>query len=174
MYVVGKDMSSNTVLVAEGGDHPAMYAETALLAAPHWVAGAPPLQLTQGQPLQLHFKARYGQPLHACAVQQAAAAAAFQPTQLSCYPNAAVSGAAGDIGSQLVVTFQRPMRAITPGQEFVLYDGEVCLGAAPVLAAGPSLWEQGRLLPVGLAADDSLHMAALEQQETAQRQAAVC
>jgi tRNA methyl transferase len=47
MYVVGKDMSSNTVHVAEGGEHPALYAETALLAAPHWVAGAPPLQLTQ-------------------------------------------------------------------------------------------------------------------------------
>jgi tRNA methyl transferase len=47
MYVVGKDMSTNTVHVAEGGEHPALYAETALLAAPHWVAGAPPLQLNQ-------------------------------------------------------------------------------------------------------------------------------
>lgn len=56
----------------------------------------------------------------------------------------------------------------------MLYDGEVCLGAAPVLAAGLSLWEQGRPLPQGLAANDSLHMAALAQQETVQRQAAVC
>jgi hypothetical protein len=59
-------------------------------------------------------------------------------------------------------------------QEFVLYDGEVCLGAAPVLAAGPTLWEQGRALPLGLAADDSLHMAAREQQHPMQRQAAMC
>jgi hypothetical protein len=59
-------------------------------------------------------------------------------------------------------------------QEFVLYDGEVCLGAAPVLAAGPSLWEQGRPLPVGLTADDSLHMAALAGHEQVQSQAVVC
>ena len=70
----------------------------------------------QGQPLQLQFKARYGQPLHSCTVQQATAPLAFQPTQLSRYPGSAGSGAANDTGSQLVVTFQRPMRAITPGQ----------------------------------------------------------
>jgi hypothetical protein len=56
----------------------------------------------------------------------------------------------------------------------VLYDGEVCLGAAPVLAAGPSLWERGRALPRGLAAGDSLHMAALQQHDRVQRQAAIC
>ena len=48
-----------------------------------------------------------------------------------------------------------------PTQEFVLYDGEVCLGAAPVAAAGRSLLELGLRLPPGFAVDDSVHMAAL-------------
>ena len=32
-------------------------------------------------------------------------------------------------------------RAITPGQEFVMYDGEVCLGSAPVVFPGSTLAE---------------------------------
>lgn len=57
-------------------------------------------------------------------------------------------------------------------QEFVLYDGEVCLGAAPVAAAGRSLQEQGRHLPHGYRVDDSVHMAALAAAEQQERQEA--
>jgi len=45
--VVGKDMASRIVHVAPGSSHPALFAETALLAAPTWVAGRPPAGLSQ-------------------------------------------------------------------------------------------------------------------------------
>jgi hypothetical protein len=43
-----------------------------------------------------------------------------------------------------VARFALPARAITPAQALVLYAGPVCLGAAPVVAPGESLWEAGR------------------------------
>ena len=46
----------------------------------------------------------------------------------------------------LLVRFERPARAITPQQAFVMYEGEVCLGSAPVLHPGRSLFE--RIIPL--------------------------
>ena len=34
----------------------------------------------------------------------------------------------------LAVVFERPQRAVTPGQSLVLYDVEVCLGGAVILS----------------------------------------
>lgn len=85
----------------------------------------------------MDFKARYGQPLRSCTVQQAAAAAPFEATRHSSYPSVAGAGATlkgadrhsdrdvtsctdgsggSGISGQLLVRFQRPVRAITPGQ----------------------------------------------------------
>ncbi len=43
----------------------------------------------------------------------------------------------------MVVQVRMPhaSRAITPQQEFVMYDGDVCLGSAPVIYSGPTLAE---------------------------------
>ncbi len=49
MYVVGKDMAERAVRVAEGGSHPALFTHSAVLAAPHWVSGAPPPALEQAR-----------------------------------------------------------------------------------------------------------------------------
>lgn len=38
--------------------------------------------------------------------------------------------------------FEQPARAITPQQAFVMYQGTVCLGSAPVLHPGRSLFER--------------------------------
>ncbi len=40
------------------------------------------------------------------------------------------------------VRFTHPLRAVTPGQALVLYDGDVCLGASILSYPGPSLFEQ--------------------------------
>lgn len=53
----------------------------------------------------------------------------------------------------LLVRFEQPARAITPQQAFVLYRGDACLGSAPVLHPGRSLFERGILLEPSLPAD---------------------
>jgi len=50
------------------------------------------------------------------------------------------------------VAFDLPVRAVTPGQALVFYDGEVCLGSAPVRAPGRTLHERGLALPAAVAA----------------------
>lgn len=72
----------------------------------------------QGRPLRLSFRARYGQPAYRCTIQSAAAAAAdgigISGSRYSRCPPA-LSGQHSD-HEPLVVRFEEPMRAITPGQ----------------------------------------------------------
>lgn len=59
--------------------------------------------------------------------------------------------------AELHVSFDAPARAITPQQAFVVYDGDVCLGSAPVLWPGRTLHELGRGLDAAAqAAEDSV------------------
>lgn len=43
----------------------------------------------------------------------------------------------------LLAVFDEPAAAITPQQAFVMYDGEVCLGSAPIARPGRTLFEEG-------------------------------
>lgn len=78
------------------------------------------------------------------------AAAAAAPTAAS---NTNVSGASlvsqarqahqqGSSEQFLVAELAMPLRGVAPGQMFVLYDGQVCLGSAVIIAHGPTLAEQ--------------------------------
>lgn len=122
--------------------------------------------------MQLGFKARYGQPVRLCtahpagsrrppgaASQTAEIPAAAETFSGSRYSRLAAGDAAGQPGG-LEIAFGEPARAITPQQEFVMYDGEVCLGAAPVAVPGISLHEQGLCLPPGYVYWDSMHQQA--------------
>lgn len=104
-YVVGKDTDSNTLIVAQGHDHPWLYAPALIAGELHWVAGEPP-----PLPLRCAAKTRYRQPDQACRVE------------------------ALDDGRCRVV-FDQPQRAVTPGQSVVLYAGDVCLGGGVIDAA---------------------------------------
>ncbi len=64
-YVVDKDMAGNRLIVAQGNDHPALFAAALETAAPHWIGEAPAL------PLPLGVKIRYRQPDQACTVSAA-------------------------------------------------------------------------------------------------------
>jgi tRNA-specific 2-thiouridylase len=60
-YVVGKDLAHNVLLVAQGEDHPALFADALYADQITWVAGAPPTL-----PLQASAKTRYRQADQPC------------------------------------------------------------------------------------------------------------
>lgn len=78
-----------------------------LAARVNWVAGPPP-----AEPIRADVKIRY---------KAAPASATVTP-----FPEARAE-----------VTFDQPMRDITPGQAAVFYDGEVCLGGGIIQRQGP-------------------------------------
>ncbi|MEW5249829.1 tRNA 2-thiouridine(34) synthase MnmA [Microbulbifer discodermiae] len=101
-YVVGKDLQRNVLLVAQGAHHPLLYATGLETAPAHWISGPAPAEEFRAQ-----GKTRYRQPDQDCTVR-------VMPDK------------------SLSVTFDRPQRAITPGQSLVLYRGKTCLGGAVI------------------------------------------
>jgi tRNA-uridine 2-sulfurtransferase len=101
-YVVDKDTASNTLIIAQGHDHPLLYRRGLLAGALHWVAGEPP-----ALPLRCRAKTRYRQ--------------ADQDCVLSLNEN-----------NSCIVHFDQAQRAVTPGQSVVFYQGDVCLGGGVI------------------------------------------
>ena len=101
-FVVAKDVANNILYVDQGHDSPWLQSQMLRSEAAHWVAGNPPTTR-----FACTAQTRYRQTDEACTV------------------------AVQDDGT-LVVQFERPQRAVTPGQSLVLYDGDVCLGGAVI------------------------------------------
>ena len=91
-------MATNTLWVVRGHDHPWLLSTAVGADDASWVAGHAP---SDGS-ASLTAKTRYRQ--------------ADEPCRLS------------SSGTRFTLAFDRPQRAVTPGQSAVLYDGEVCLG----------------------------------------------
>jgi tRNA-uridine 2-sulfurtransferase len=100
-YVVDKDSSTNTLIVAQGNQHPMLYAQGLICGSIHWLVPHSEEQM----PLTCHAKTRYRQDDQACVIS----------------PND---------GNQHYVLFSTLQRAITPGQYIVFYDKNQCLGGA--------------------------------------------
>jgi len=97
-FVVEKNITSNELIVAQGHDHPSLMASELTASKLSWIAGEGPLG-----PFRCRAKTRYRQPEQDCMVQMMSDGVAK-------------------------VRFERPQRAITPGQSVVFYDGKVVLG----------------------------------------------
>ena len=101
-YVVDKDLSTNTLLVAQGNEHPALFHRGLVCAQVHWIDGSPP-----DAAHELHAKIRYRQPDQACRL-------------------------IGMDDDRWQVEFASAQRAIAPGQYVVFYDGDYCLGGGVI------------------------------------------
>lgn len=104
-YVYGKDLENNVLQVVQGHDHPALLAPKLIARDCHWVAGERPDSTR-------HYcaKTRYRQADQGCRID-------FVDDD------------------EIIVTFDQPQRAITPGQALVVYDGDICLGGATIIEA---------------------------------------
>jgi len=101
-YVVDKDLESNTLIVAQGHDHPLLFTDHLEAGELSLVSGEPPALPWQGT-----AKVRYRQDDQPCSIE-----------------------AIGD--GRATVHFDEPQRAVTPGQHVVFYDGEECLGGGVI------------------------------------------
>ena len=97
-YVLHKDIRDNVLYVGQDRDHPWLLSRRLVASQLSWVAGQPPVAGTR-----LEAQIRYRQPAQDCTVLEAGT-------------------------GRLVLEFDLPQRAVTPGQSAVLYDGEVCIG----------------------------------------------
>ena len=101
-YVVEKDLASNSLIVAQGSQHPMLYAQGLICGPIHWLTATSP-----DLPLTCFAKTRYRQTEQACVVSP------------------------GN-DDQHCVMFANPQRAVTPGQYIVFYAKNQCLGGASI------------------------------------------
>lgn len=97
-YVVKKDLETNTLLIAQGHDHPLLFTNTLTATQLHWITGVRPTL-----PFHCNAKTRYRQEDQKCTITEL--------NEDSC-----------------TVIFETHQRAITPGQSIVFYQGDECLG----------------------------------------------
>ena len=97
-YVVDKDIERNVLIVGQGANHPRLYSTGLLANQLHWVDRKGPLQA-----MRCSVKTRYRQQ--------------DIPCQITPHSDGSV-----------LVEFDEPQKAVTPGQSAVFYQNEICLG----------------------------------------------
>ncbi|MEH6710226.1 tRNA 2-thiouridine(34) synthase MnmA [Paraglaciecola polaris] len=97
-YVVDKDMQRNVLVVGQGADHPRLYSNGLIANQLHWVDRNGPQS-----PVKCTVKTRYRQQDIPCTLTP-------------------------DADGSVTVLFDKPQKAVTPGQSAVFYADEVCLG----------------------------------------------
>lgn len=102
-YVVDKDTTTNTLIVAQGNHHPMLYAQGLVCGPIHWITDC-----HDNLPLTCYAKTRYRQAEQACVISP------MQENQ------------------RHYVMFSAHQRAVTPGQYIVFYDKNQCLGGAVI------------------------------------------
>ena len=101
-FVVDKDINENSVTVAQGTNHPALFHSYLTATDLSWIASCPP-----HIPCTLQSKIRYRQQETPCTIESIDQ-------------------------NRIHVAFKIPQRAITPRQSIVFYDQEVCLGGGMI------------------------------------------
>lgn len=97
-FVVGKDLKRNVLYVEQGFSNPALYSDSLRAIQVNWISNK-----EKPKEFTCTAKFRYRQP--------------DVPVKVQILDN-----------NEVNVHFLEPVRAVTPGQAVVFYDGEVCLG----------------------------------------------
>ncbi|MFC0179839.1 tRNA 2-thiouridine(34) synthase MnmA [Thorsellia kenyensis] len=110
-YVVDKNLVDNELIVAQGATHPRLMSQGLIAEQLHWVNDIES-RITKNSPFNCTVKTRYRQP------------------DIHCTLSYNESG-------HLIVMFDEPVSAVTPGQSAVFYQDEVCLGGGIIQARIP-------------------------------------
>ncbi len=102
-FVVAKDLETNTLVVAQGHDHPMLLKQGLNASQLHWISGNPPAEI----PMPCLARIRHRQPLQQCEI-------------ISLQDDACQ------------VRFTEQQRAVTPGQSIVFYSNDICLGGGVI------------------------------------------
>ena len=105
-FVIGKDIETQTLYVGQGFHHPDLYADYLEASDIHFKSDVP-----KAKEFTCTAKFRYRQ------------------------KDTEVKVVLDETGTKATVYFAEPVRAITPGQAVVFYDGEECLGGGLIDAA---------------------------------------
>lgn len=112
-FVYRKDLESSTIFVAAGTDHPFLWTDIFFAKDPFWIRSSP---LSSSNLLACQFRFQHTKPLTNCTIYKANPA-----------------------GDKLLITLEKPLRSITPGQYAVFYKEDECLGSARIFNSGPSI-----------------------------------
>ncbi len=101
-FVQGKDLEQNILYVVQGEDHPSLFSNGLIATDLHWIS-------KESKP-----------PIFKCTAK-------FRYRQKD-------QGVSVQIGEDTTckVVFDKPQKAVTPGQAVVFYDGEICLGGGTI------------------------------------------
>jgi len=106
LFVVDKDVTKNLVIVGRGFNHPALFHQKLVATDFHWISEEPKAAGWKGT-----AKIRYRQADEVITLVKVA-------------------------DDQWHFEFDQPQRAVTLGQQIVLYEGDVCLGGGVIVGRG--------------------------------------
>ena len=110
-FVAHKDMASNSLVLAQGHDHPSLLSSSLQATDVTWIAGSAP-----AGDIALSAKTRYRQADSVCHMRPLDAAG-------------------------FTLAFETPQWATTPGQSAVVYAGDRCLGGGVIAAVAGATFE---------------------------------
>lgn len=113
MYAVQKVAHNQTILAAPSINHPALYFDLFYTSRPHWIDRSP-FEVDGRSVVDVEFRFQHGHTLERCSL--------FVDRH------------------GLIVSTEKPIKAICAGQFAVFYRDNECLGSAKIAASGPSMY----------------------------------